>query len=231
MSDMYVDGKYSEQNPTWDVEDAPWKAGHIVRLLEKNHIRPVSVCEVGCGCGEILRCLQERMDPACRFTGYDISPQAVELCRGRANDRLQFRCADFLTEKDGGYDLLLLVDVIEHLEDYFRFLRSVKKDGRYIVLHIPLEMFVLSVLYPRFLTGQRAKVGHLHYFSKDIALQILRDLGFTIVDFHYTAGYALPRNYGIKDRLLKIPRKLLFPLAPDLTVRLFGGYSLLVLVR
>ena len=60
---------------------------------------------------------------------------------------------------------------------------------------------------------------------------MLRDFGYEIVDYTYTAGYALPRNYGIKDRLLKIPRYLFFPFAPDFTARVFGGYSLLVLVK
>lgn len=231
MSDMYVDGEYSKQNPTWDVEDAPWKADHIFRMLKKHHLEPRSVCEVGCGCGEILNQLQQRMDPACQFTGYDISPQAIQLCKPRTNERLNFRCGDFLDEGNGVYDLILLVDIIEHLEDYFRFLRTIKEKSRYIVLHIPLEMFVLSALYPQFHLGQRAKVGHLHYFSQGIALQVLRDLGYEIIDSTYTAGYALPRDYGIKDRLLKIPRRLFFPFAPDFTVRVFGGYSLLVLVK
>ena len=231
MSDMYVDGEYSRQNPTWDVEDAPWKADHIFRMLEKHHLEPRSVCEVGCGCGEILRQLQQRMDPTCKFTGYDISPQAIELCRSRTNERLYFQCRDFIEEEDVVYDLILLVDIIEHLEDYFRFLRKIKEKSRYIMLHIPLEMFVLSVLYPQFHLGQRAKVGHLHYFSQEIILQMLRDFGYEIVDYTYTAGYALPRNYGIKDRLLKIPRYLFFPFAPDFTARVFGGYSLLVLVK
>lgn len=231
MSDMYVDGEYSRQNPTWDVEDAPWKADHIFRMLEKHHLKPGSVCEVGCGCGEILRQLQQRMDPSCIFTGYDISPQAIGLCRSRENDRLVFKCSNFLGEKDVSCDLMLIVDVIEHLEDYFRFLRTIKEKSRHVVLHIPLEMFVLAILYPQFHLGQRKKVGHLHYFSKDTALQLLRDLGFEIVDYTYTEGYALARHYGMKDRLLKIPRRLFFPLAPDFNVRVFGGYSLLVLVK
>ncbi|RPI38860.1 MAG: methyltransferase domain-containing protein [Methanoregulaceae archaeon] len=231
MSDMYVDGEYSRQNPTWDVEDAPWKADHIIRMMEKHHLKPGSVCEVGCGCGEILRQLQQRMDPSCALTGYDISPQAIELCSSRVNDRLQFKCSNFMDENIVSCDLMLIVDVIEHLEDYFRFLRTIKEKSRHVVLHIPLEMFVLSVLYPQFHLGQRTKVGHLHYFSKEIALQVLRDIGFEIVDYTYTAGYALPRNNGIKDRLLKIPRGIFFPFAPDFTARVFGGYSLLVLVR
>jgi len=231
MSDMYVDGKYLKQNPTWDVEDAPWKADHIFRMLEKNHLKPGSVCEIGCGCGEILCQLQQRMDPYCRFTGCDISPQAIELCHSRENERLNFRCMNLIEDDSPSYDCILLIDIIEHLEDYFRFLRRVKEKSHYAVLHIPLEMFVLSVMYPRFLLGQRRKVGHLHYFSREIALQVLKDTGYEIVDYTYTAGYMLGRNNGFRDTLLKIPRRLFFPLVPDFTVRVFGGYSLLVLVK
>jgi hypothetical protein len=231
MSDMYVNGEYSMQNPTWDVEDAPWKADHIFQMLEKHHLKPLSVCEVGCGCGEILRQLQQRMAPSSTFTGYDISPQAIELCSSRANERLVFKCSNFLSEKDVSCDLILLVDVIEHIEDYYWFLRTIKEKSRHVVLHIPLEMFVLAILYPQFHLGQRKKVGHLHYFSKETSLQLLRDLGFEIVDYIYTEGYTLSRNNGIKEQLLKIPRLLFFPFAPDLTARVFGGYSLLVLVK
>ena len=73
MSDMYVDGKYLKQNPTWDVEDAPWKADHIFRMLEKNHLKPGSVCEIGCGCGlPLLRI---------RTCDQDILERLIELCK------------------------------------------------------------------------------------------------------------------------------------------------------
>lgn len=58
---MYTDGDYLKNNPTWDVEDAPWKADHIFRMMQKHHLEPGSICEVGCGCGEILSQLQKRL--------------------------------------------------------------------------------------------------------------------------------------------------------------------------
>lgn len=228
---MYTDGDYLKNNPTWDVEDAPWKADLIFRMIQKNHLEPRTICEVGCGCGEILSQLQLRLPETTRLTGYEISPQANELCKGRANDRLKFCLKNYCDDTDNSCDLLLLIDLIEHLEDYFRFLRDVKDKSRYKILHIPLEMFAIAVMYPRFLLGQRKKVGHLHHFSKDTALQMLNDLGYEIIDYQYTRGYALPRQYGMKDNLLKIPRILLFPVFPDFTVRLFGGCSLMVLVK
>lgn len=165
------------------------------------------------------------------FTGYEISPQAFKLCKGRTNDRLAFCLKNYCDEPSNSCDLILLIDLIEHLEDYFRFLRDVRNKSPYKILHIPLEMFAVAIMYPRFLLGQRKKVGHLHYFSKDTALQMLKDLNYEIIDYQYTAGYVLPRQHSIKDKLLKIPRRLLFPVFPDFTVKLFGGCSLLVLVK
>jgi len=229
--DRYTDGDYLKNNPSWDVEDAPWKADLIFRMMEKHQIQPATICEVGCGCGEILHQLQKKMPASTRLTGYEISPQAIELCKERSNERLQFYLKNYCDEEENSCDIILLIDVIEHLEDYFRFLRDIKPKSPLKILHIPLEMFVLAVFYQQFLLGQRRKVGHLHYFSRDLALQMLRDLGYEVMDYQYTAGYSLSRDYGLKDKFLKIPRSLLYPLFPDFTVRVFGGYSLLVLVR
>jgi len=76
VADMYIDGEYLKHNPTWDVEDAPWKADLIFRMLQKHRLEPKTICEVGCGSGEILHHLQQRMPVSCEFTGYEISPQA-----------------------------------------------------------------------------------------------------------------------------------------------------------
>jgi SAM-dependent methyltransferase len=228
---MYTDGDYLKNNPTWDVEDAPWKADLIYRMMEKHNLAPAAICEVGCGCGEILFQLQKKLPASTHLTGYEISPQAFELCKERSNERLSFCLKNYCDEANHSCDMILLIDVIEHLEDYFRFLRDIRPKSPYKILHIPLELFVLAALHPQFLLGQRRKVGHLHFFSRDIALQMLRDLGYEILDSQYTAGYALPREYGLKDKLLKIPRSLFYPLFPDFTVRVFGGYSLLVLVK
>jgi tRNA G46 methylase TrmB len=56
--DIYTEGEYLKNNPTWDVEDAPWKADLIFRMMQKHQIDPKTICEIGCGSGEILRHLQ-----------------------------------------------------------------------------------------------------------------------------------------------------------------------------
>jgi hypothetical protein len=73
----------------------------------------------------------------------------------------------------------------------------------------------------------RTAVGHLHYFSKDTALASLQECGYDVRSWFYTPnGVERPRNW--KATLLKFPRKILFAMHADLTVRVLGGYSLLV---
>ena len=121
LEEKYITGEYLEKNPTWHIEKSPWKVRHIMSMLKRHHLVRNTICEIGCGAGEVLRLLQLRMSEACTFWGYDVSPQAIEMCKKRANERLHFKLADIRQEQEGFFDLLLVLDVIEHLEDYLSF--------------------------------------------------------------------------------------------------------------
>lgn len=230
MTNIYLDGEYLKNNPSWDVEDSPWKAEQIAAMLERNAITPGSVGEIGCGAGGILVELQHRY-PHARLRGYDISPHAIEICRRKANETLSFEHLDLAKNRDARFDLLLVIDVIEHVNDYPSFLSSIRELSEFKVFHIPLDMTIINIFFKDFILKQRRIVGHIHYFMKDTALRALEETGYEIIDWCYTPGYSLPHDYGWKDRLLRIPRRLCYPLSRDLTVRVFGGYSLLVLVK
>ena len=227
---IYMDGEYLRKNPDWHVEESPWKAKQIIRMLKHNHLQPTTICEVGCGAGEVLKQLQEHSDSECRFCGYEISPQAFEMCRMRANERLQFKLADIGREENVFFDLMLVLDVIEHLEDYFSFLRSIRPKSDYKIFHIPLDLCAQTVLRKNGILKRRDLYAHIHYFTKDTALRTLTDTGYEVLDHFYT-----PRMIDLPlDRLqtlLRFPRKIGFALHRDLTVRILGGYSLLVLAR
>src|ERR1700680_1824514 len=154
-----------------------------MRMLMRNGITPETVCEVGCGAGEVLKQLQEKMDVACSFWGYDISPQALELSKSRANEKLHFKLADIMQEESAFFDLMLILDVIEHVEDYFSFLRDLKSKSEYKIIHLPLDLSVQSLLRPNGLLGVRRAYGHVHYFTKDIALEMLKEVGYGGVDY------------------------------------------------
>jgi SAM-dependent methyltransferase len=229
VHELYTSGAYLGKNPTWHVGESPWKARQIMRMVMRNHIVPKTICEVGCGAGEVLKQLQEQMSSECLLWGYDISPQALELSKSRANERLQFKLADIRQEQKAFFDLILIMDVIEHLEDYFSFLRDIRSKSHYTIFHIPLDLSVQTILRRNGLLKVRESYGHIHYFTKEIAIRSLKDVGYEVLDSFYTARATELPTHEIRRNLLKLPRKLLFSLNQDLAAHVLGGWSLLVL--
>ena len=234
IEEIYTSGTYLEKWPTWHNEISPWSARQIFCMMKRNNIAPKTICEVGCGAGEVLRQLQLRMNDECTFRGYEISPQAIELCKSRANERLQFKLADFRQEKDVFFDLILIIDVIEHVEDYFSFMRDIQPKGSYKIIHIPMDLTMRSFFRGRLLE-LRQEHGHIHYFTKDIALAMLKGVGYDVLDYFYTTpSIALPTVGSINEirrRFMNIPRKLLFAMHEDVAAQTLGGCSLMVLAK
>jgi cyclopropane fatty-acyl-phospholipid synthase-like methyltransferase len=224
VESLYTSGQYLEMNPTWHVEESPWKVEHIIPMLKRHHLEPETICEVGCGVGEVLRLLQTQMSDSCTFWGYDISPQAIEMSKERANERLHFKLADIAQEHDAFFDLILVLDVIEHLEDYFSFLREIKPKSRYKLFQIPLEVSVQGVLRGKIFVGNRVLHGHLHHFTKETAIRTLEDVGYEVIDYSYA-----PEVFQTK--LTRLSRKLLYAVNKDWAVRILGGTRMLVLAR
>jgi hypothetical protein len=230
MQDIYRDGHYKDSNPTWHEDDAPWKARQIESILRANDVPFETVCEVGCGSGEILVQLSESFQDAV-FEGYDISPQAHEIAVSRQRPRVSFSNEDIVTTPDRHFDLVLAIDVVEHVEDCFGFARQVRQLGDRQVFHIPLDISAQSVVRMWPVMNLRANVGHIHYFTKDTALAFLRDCGYAVLDWRYTASRLELPNQGRSSRLVAPFRRWFHRLNPDLSVRILGGYSLLVLTK
>lgn len=223
-------GEYLKNNPTWHIEDSPWKAKQIIKMLNRNPgINPKSVVEIGCGAGEILNQLYLSMPGDVSFTGYDISADAINLARTRAKERLAFKHENFL-ETNLKPDLLLMIDVFEHVDDYLGFLRLSRNKAKNTIFHIPLDISVQGVLRNMPMVN-RNSVGHLHYFMKETAIATLVDAGYDIVDFFYTAGnLELPRK-TLKAKIAFLPRKIMYKVNEDMAAKILGGFSLLVLAK
>jgi SAM-dependent methyltransferase len=224
----FVTGEYFDKVPHWHADDSAWKAKSALRMLERNCLLPRVVAEVGCGTGEVLRRLQLEMDPQCRFVGYDIAPLAIELSQIRQNARLHCHLGDICRERNANFEVLLILDVLEHQENYFRFLRAIKALAPYKIFHTVLDLSAQAVLRKDNLSRRRRCTDDLHFFTKETFLQALRDEGYEILDWFYVPRSA-HRAAGVTQKLLQLPRSIFFALHSDFAVRLLGGYSLFVL--
>jgi SAM-dependent methyltransferase len=230
IENRYRDGKYLAHNPQWDRQDCLWKAKLIRHVLNEFTFELKSICEVGCGSGDILVYLKQYY-PQHEFSGYDISPQAKHLWDDHINTGIHFHCADFLALNKQFFDCILLIDVIEHIANPFHFLEAIKERAKYFVFHFPLDLSAASVLREKPLLNSRLKVGHIHFFTKGLALAILRDAGFHIVHHRYTNAYLKMPGRSLKTRIAALPRRLICLFNKDFGVRLLGGETLIVLAE
>jgi len=228
--ERYLDGDYAIRNPTWDVEDSPWKVEQVLRMMSLHKLIPSSIAEVGCGAGAVLAGLHQAF-PDARLFGFDIAPEAARLWDKYADARIEFALGDFFELSDRRYDLLLLVDVIEHLSNPFDFLWRLRVHGVYFILHFPLDLSAISVLREQPLLHARRKVGHIHYFTKGLVPALLEECGYQVRDWFYTgAAFSSPQR-SWKSRLVALPRRIMYGLVGDVGVRLLGGETMLVLAE
>ncbi len=99
----------------------------IVSLLEEEVLsrRPEArILDIGCGCGANAREVR-RLAPAARVTGVEPNEKAAELARAVCDQVFEGTMEQWL-EMPGkpSYDAVVLSDVLEHIVDPVRFLRS-----------------------------------------------------------------------------------------------------------
>lgn len=231
MGNMYTDGSYLRQNKDWHVGESSWKAGKVLNTIRKNNLVFSSVCDVGCGYGRILKIFSDEFgDTSIQYTGYDVAPEAIVCAKEVECENITFFNKDILKETVK-YDLIMALDVVEHIEDYFTFLRELKDKATYKLLHIPLGMFVLKVLHPRMFLKERHYHGHIHYFNKEIILAVLKELDYQIIDYEFLAKRLEVPHPGKTARYLRVPRAVAFKINKDMAARVLGGFSLSVLAR
>lgn len=230
VSRRYLTGEYAEKNPDWDSLDSPWKAARVAELLRRHGVQPRSIAEVGCGAGGVLAALRP-LFPTAELHGFDIAPGAVRFWERHRDADIRFTLGDFLTLSTWRYDLLLVLDVVEHLGDPFAFLERLRAHGQQVVFHFPLDLSAVAVVREKPLLHVRSLVGHVQYFTRGLALALLDECGYEVVEAKYTgAAFTAPQR-SWKTRLAGVARRLAYAIDRDMGVRLLGGETLMVLAR
>jgi hypothetical protein len=187
------------------------------------------MCDVGCGAADVLGYLR-RDFPTAKLVGFDIAPELAEFWR--QHDDVTCHCGDFHQINTDSYSVLLMLDVFEHVRNPFSFLEASRPFARFFVFHIPLDLSAVSVAQRSALLNARRGVGHLHFYTKDLALETLAETGYEVIDWRYTgACFSSQIQRTWRTRLLSIPRRIAFGISKDVGVRLLGGETLLVLAR
>lgn len=140
-----------------------------------------SVLEVGCGDGLTLEHLKKK-NIAAKTTGVEIDPSAAERATGRV-DRVLNCSADVMRRnlQNEEFDLILCLDVLEHLYDPWTILREIEavlQPGGYLLISIPNVQHwsvIVSLLFGRW---NYTKAGlmdqtHIRFFTEKSLRQLI----------------------------------------------------------
>lgn len=232
MENLYTNNQYWKNNSDYHEGDAIFKAENSLKLISKININKNSnILDFGCGSGKYLHIISNFLE--CNCVGIDISEEAIS----RANKLYKKENVNFLVKSidelsNEKFDLIILNDVIEHIEDYITFIKKIKKKTTYIYFNIPLEINLISILRNNFIKSYN-DVGHLHFFTKDSALQILRHSGLNIIisKYFFYSKHNFKKNKTFKSLIIYLLIPLIKIINKNLCVKLLGNASLGVLVK
>lgn len=229
FEERYQDGAYLSETGDWHEGDAAWKAGHVRTMLADAGLSPRTIADTGCGTGGVLAQLQAMLPPGTDFTGYELSDAAFPIAEKRSNAHLRFVHGSPIGG-DARYDLMLAMDVFEHVPDYLGFLSGLSATADRFIFHVPLDLSLRGLLRDLPMR-HRESVGHLHYFTTATARATLEDSGYRIVRAFHTHSIMQPPPRGLKAKLRRAPHSLLFRASPERCAAWLGGCSWLVLAE
>ena len=161
---------------------------HDIEALLPAHA--AHVLDVGCGSGATLAWLKAA-GRAGTTVGIELAPAAAAQAQGRV-DRLHVGDAELLVDHElpaASFDLVLCLDVLEHLVDPWRLVAAlprVMKPGALLVASVP-NVRHLQVVLPLLLRGRWAYADdglldrtHLRFFTRESALQLLSPPGLKV---------------------------------------------------
>jgi hypothetical protein len=151
------------------------------------------------------------------------------MSRAKENECLRF--TDTRSEVECEADVALAIDVVEHIEDCYAFLRWLRGLAPMKIVHVPLELSVVGALRPHAFVRARRNVGHLHVFCRETFEELLDETGYQTVDATVTMPYYDLPAKTLGGRIMSVPRRAVSALSPGLSARFLGGASLLVLAR
>ncbi|MFH1910376.1 MAG: class I SAM-dependent methyltransferase [bacterium] len=222
---IYKNGQYKQNHPTWHDEDAAFKAQEVLKIIKRNRLKVRSIIDIGCGTGGVLKILSQKLKVS-KLVGFEPYKEVLKIAKTK-HPEVDF--IDKLPQKK--FDLALALDVIEHLEKPKKILLQIKTLAKYKIFHVPLSLSLQARLRKTPPEYGREHSGHLHNFTKKSALDFLKANNYEILDFSYTKGAILTPIKTRRQKFLNIFRILFFPVFPNLTSKLLGGFSLIVLTK
>ena len=177
----------------YEVEDYYWWSVsrrrtviEFFKIYELNRFQFLKVLDLGCGTGGML--VELKNQGIHNIYGVDKETLAISLAMKRGLKELLVADAIALPFKEGIFDVVIALDVLEHIEfddvALKEIYRSLSSGGR-LILTVPALMWLWS--------DRDTRLGHYRRYRKDELRGKLKNAGFNILKMTYIdLFYLLP---------------------------------------
>ncbi len=252
MDNIYTNDEYIIKNPSLHEEDSPWKIEKVLPLVDRfiGQVNKKEICilDVGGGAGLILKAISDHIR---RKYGIKVNKFALDLSPGMLKAQKQNNndlcgtyneniCKTSIENKK--FDLVLMVDILEHVPDDLAALIELARISKYVILKVPLETNLFSKI-KKIGKGtidmqrlSKEKYGHVNfYFYYQIIHKIKNNLGESIfVSSANAFDYLRKSQYYNKTMSLKyklfcwVAASLSKILPPSFYLNLFGDFAVIL---
>ncbi len=158
-----------------------------------NLIEPTggTILDIGCADGVFTKVILDKAK-AEKVIGIDILKSSIDWAKKhwKKNKKMKFEIGDAhdLKFDDKSFDAVFALEVLEHVFEPMKVLKGIKrvltKDG-YAVFLVPAETLLFKIVWyfwRNYYVGKVWKHTHLHAYSNDFLVTLVKDVGFKIVE-------------------------------------------------
>ena len=180
MNPEEYDKMYKQENTYWWFQgrkDILFRMMKYHNLLEDGKAR---VLDIGCGTGLIL----EEITDQTFAIGMDFSMKALGFCQKRNLKHLVRGDVSNLPIASGGLELVLALDLLEHIEDdgaLMKEIHRILKPGGYLLATVPA--------HPSLWSGHDEALHHFRRYTKQTFSRLVRESRFSIKKYSYVISF------------------------------------------
>lgn len=157
-----------------------------------------TVLDVGCSTGYFIRAVREQLGG--RVDGVEIDPTAAEEAAKYAREIYigSIEDPDLFNQLHAAYDVVLLLDVLEHMREPWEVLKNVRRlllENGCVIASIPnIANWRMrwSLFWGKFQYQETGLLDrdHIRFFTLKTVKQLFKGAGYNITYFNFTLGSA-----------------------------------------
>jgi trans-aconitate methyltransferase len=198
MSEIYNNGQYFKTNPNLHLEDTEFKFSNLYEYLNMVELKDetIKILDVGGGAGVLGKFVADyffKKAIKVNFTALDLSEKMLSEQKNNnphITNALNISISDI---PNNYYDLVLMIDVIEHVENYESVAKKLSEISNNIIYNIPIEINLFDILRNIKMRGgyyksQEKLIGHINRFSYDSSIRFIEKY-YDIVAIKFVGYY------------------------------------------